>query len=380
MVEQGIKFDAGDPILMAFWKDLGVPDNAANDGFLSALELYNLGLRFDSLSIISRTDPLREDEEKYGSCHLSQREVIRFYSLTESAGWQNVIPLFRKNIFPGKCERSQAIVGNFLGVNSEVRNIFGGSVFEEDSCSFEDLIPYGHENLKGIHFTEEMMPEDLVENAGTAVLPVKFRNGEHESKGSAVVISGNGDVLMARHELRSNTYEIHGNLTITDGDRTIHVGEEHIAWEHDWSDIVHLRIPELGKHAFLPPASHLPEKGAEVFYIGYPLVFHMFRPVDVKLFTTGEVTKAGPDRIVSSARNAFGYSGGAMVTIEDGAPVLAGIISSVKMNRITMSAHESYAVPLYHLYMDYVPPKKVPLKGAAAAFEELDMYADFTNE
>ena len=274
---------------------------------------------------------------------ISPAEAQNVLDMVRTHGKSIIHSLFKDKKCPGRSiSAPQIIMGNLQGLNEE--NRFRGAVFPEECCSFEQMEPYGPLNLRGLHFSEQMAPKSIAA-FGRAVVRMVRLNGEEKKcdasgvigSASGVIVSNEGHLLTARHVLYHNREfrrphwhwkRFRENLYIFIDGKRIPVKQEHIEWEEEWKDLVLLKIPVLAGRSHLRTAQLPPFPHEIVWFIGFPT-----NALDVqnrnRFHTIGEVKnlKGGGDgfiQIVTSARTASGYSGGAMI---NGRGELLGILS-----------------------------------------------------
>jgi hypothetical protein len=358
------KFDPLDPEVRDYLERLGLPDTVIDSGMVDDAMLEE----FKIDAFVFYTVLFSEGLDNY----LSSREAQYGNLLAHNIGGKRKEnALFRSDICPNNFS-ARTVIGNDSGVDYAPHAAGLGGVIPEYECSPEDLRKEGFKttDMEGLFFDEKVASPNW-KPWGESVLSV-YRNltskdekgvvkTELAGRGSAVIVSPDGDVLTAWHVLAPDEEEKDKTLSysFTFRGKTYHFTEKDVYFKEVDSDFAIIHVPSLGKEKDLPYATFSerePYLGEDIVAIGYPALADEYAKLyedskqeTPKLYSTGvyeenQVWNKTHNFHQVSARLYFGDSGGAVFNSQgELIGIVQGIDIALGANGSVTTGEKSYA-------------------------------------
>lgn len=313
--DYSVRFDSNDPTTVKFLEKIK----------WSSEQIASGSIPYDNTALVELAN-----FESFYDQYLSPNEAS--LGLRMIRGNKNLTALFDPNKCPGKSPpMARIIFGNHLGLANQ--KLFG-AVAVEDKCPYDAA--YTPSELTGIHYSNAMMTRLAILLAGKSVVLVFSGEGLEKERGSAVVLSSNGDVITARHVLYDKMGRFRRDAYILVNGERHPMQEGDVVIDNRSLDIATLRVSSLqAKVRGIPTAPDVPKQGDELWVIGFPKqgLGEKDMSSPEKTYTIGRLNNKSAQlfgqRYTISAQTAPGDSGGAVVNKRG---ELVGILNSALVN------------------------------------------------
>lgn len=294
------KFSPEDPQTRTFFQDLGLTDSQIDSGYFTDSELIANNInpymvreavwsgmmasdrRAEAMvgffKLLDNTEPGDEIavEPAQGQAAL---DVLKSYSPQKRhALFNNQLcsePTTAKLIYENEIQNGSV----FPDVTDEYAYVMSAGVPVEKKCSPEilrrhDVLP---DELKGIHFEANLMPE-VIQKSADAVVKIISVNGSGPNDeqlliGSATLVSRQGHVITANHVLYDDSGFFNSRNDLIYRGRDYAITEQDVVYHDADSDIAVVKLPELGR---VPDLNHVSlredplAEGEPLMAIGFP--------------------------------------------------------------------------------------------------------------
>lgn len=188
-------------------------------------------------------------------------------------------PLLRSLLRYGACpdgETARIVMENLYSDSAAFYAERSDGVAPEGECALTDLTDAGFmsEDVEGVAFSDATVG-GFWNRIGEAVIPVSMWDGaDWEYAGSAVIVSPEGHVMTAAHNVIQPDGNAFSDIVIHCGGTTYLMSPEDIIYIDVAADLAVLRVLALALVPNLPYArlaDSRPKEGDDVMVIGYPL-------------------------------------------------------------------------------------------------------------
>lgn len=278
------RFNPDDADTKEFLTGLGLSSRSVGTGEISDADLERGGI--DLLALLEFLEIAVFPEGPEFSARLFENLDNGFLefdetAVTYAAGFlrDNDSPLLRSLLRYGACpdgETAVIILENLYADSAAFYSDRPDGVTPEAACPLPGLVDRGFMagDLEGVAFNDLSVGEFWRE-IGKAVIPISIWDGEGgEYAGSAVVVSPEGHVMTAAHNVIRPDGETFADSALRFGDEEFPIFPEDVLYVDAAADVAVLRIPGLGRVpglSYAKIAEARPEEAEDVTVIGYPL-------------------------------------------------------------------------------------------------------------
>lgn len=277
-------FNPNDADTAEFLSSIGVAAPRVSKGEIFDAELVRDGI--DPLAFLKLLEIAVIPEGPEFSTRLFENLENGFLELNETTAAYAIdflrdhdSPLLRSLLHYGACpdgESARIVMENIYSDSAAFYAERPEGITPEGACALTDLIDTGFatEDIEGVAFNENTAGE-FWNQIGQAVIPLSMWDGQGgEYAGSGVIVSPEGHVMTAAHNVIQSDGEVFPDVTFRYGGTEYLLSHDEVLYVDVAEDIAVLRLPALALIASLPYARLAevrPEEGDDVMVIGYPL-------------------------------------------------------------------------------------------------------------